>query len=128
MFAGCDVTPIMELAAKVKAVRLRAQPPETDPMFNFDERDLVTCTQSSGFGEIHLELRIEVKPRPPDFPDWATFVRVVPNPKMPTLEEAMAEALTSDEAEKFVGHLRPLIEARRGTVRSASAYLWASKN
>jgi SAM-dependent methyltransferase len=128
LFNGCDMTSIMELTAKVKAVCFRAQPPDKDPMFNFDERDLVAFTEKSGFGQVHLELQVEVKPLPPDLPNWETFVRIAPNPKMPTLEEAIAESLTSDEAEKFVGHLRPLIEARRGTTKTALAYLWASKN
>ncbi len=42
-------------------------------------------------------------------------------------EEAIGQVLTSEEAEAFVAHLRPLVEAKRGTVRSALAYLWAIK-
>jgi hypothetical protein len=49
------------------------------------------------------------------------------NPKIPTLEEAIQEALTPDEAETFVSHLRPLVESKQGIHRSAIAYLWAVK-
>jgi ubiquinone/menaquinone biosynthesis C-methylase UbiE len=37
---GFDVTPVMRIAAKVKEFYRAIQPPETDPMLNFDER---TC-------------------------------------------------------------------------------------
>jgi len=49
------------------------------------------------------------------------------NPKVPSLAEAMDQALTSEEAEKFVNHLRPLVESGQGVSRSAVAYLWAVK-
>jgi hypothetical protein len=35
--------------------------------------------------------------------------------------------LTPEETEKFTDHIRPLVEARRGTRRIALAYLWAVK-
>jgi len=54
-------------------------------------------------------------------------VRAAPNPLAPTLEEAMREALTSDEAERFTAYLRPLVERGQGTRRSAVARLWAVK-
>jgi arsenite methyltransferase len=38
MFWGFDATPIMEIAAKIKAVYQRLQPLDSDPMMNFDER------------------------------------------------------------------------------------------
>ena len=38
-FAGYNVAPIAELAQKLKAVYRRIQPPDTDPMTDFDERD-----------------------------------------------------------------------------------------
>jgi hypothetical protein len=49
------------------------------------------------------------------------------NPKAPTLAEAMQEALTPGEAERFTNHLRPLVDAGQGTHRLAVAYLWATK-
>lgn len=128
LFDGCDVTPVLDIAAKVKSVYSRAQPPHSDPMFTFTERDLVAHAEKAGFAEIHLELKIEVRPLSVDFPEWDTLLRFAPNPKMPTLEEAMDEALTVDEMQAFVGHLRPLIEGRRGTQRLALAYLWATRN
>jgi len=127
LFSGYDVMPIMEIAEKVKALYLRLQPPNTDPMLNFDEHDLIAFAEKAGFREIHLELQAEVKP-PIETTNWETFIRTAGNPKIPTLAEAISQTLNADEAEKFVTHLRPLVEARQGTARSALAYLWAVKS
>jgi ubiquinone/menaquinone biosynthesis C-methylase UbiE len=126
LFSGYDVTPIIEIAEKVKALYLRLQPPDTDPMTDFDERDLVGFTEKAGFKEIHLEYQVEIKP-PLEIMDWDAFMRVAHNPKIPTLEEALGQTLTPVEAQKFTEHLRPLVEAKQGTARSAAAYLWAFK-
>lgn len=127
LFGGHDVTPIIEIAQKVKAVYLRLQPSETDPMLNFDERDLIEFAEKAGFREIRLELQAEVNP-PTQEVSWEAFLRTAPNPKVPTLEEAMSQALTPDEAENLVAHLRSLVEAKRGIIKPAVAYLWAVKN
>jgi arsenite methyltransferase len=127
LFSGYDVTPLIEIAEKVKALYLRLQPPDTDPMTDFDERDLIVFAEKAGFKEVHLELQVEIKP-PTEISDWDAFMRVAGNPKIPTLEEAIGQVLTSEEAEAFVAHLRPLVEAKQGTARSALAYLWAIKS
>jgi len=124
-FGGYDVTPVAELAQKVEAVYQRIQPPDLDPMTDFDERDLVSHAEKAGFSEIHLELQIDVKPH--ENADWSAFLHTAGNPKIPTLEEAMQEVLTPAEVERFKNHLRPLVEARQGVRRFAVAYLWAVK-
>jgi len=128
-FSGYDVTPIADLARKVVAIYQRIQP-DSDPMLDFDERDLIACAEKAGFSEIHLELQIEVTPlslRPRSSADWSAFLHTAGNPKIPTLEEALQEALTPAETEEFKNHLRPLVEARQGIHRFAIAYLWAVK-
>jgi hypothetical protein len=40
----------------------------------------------------------------------------------------MEEALTPEEKERFVAHIRPLVESRRGIKKSAVAYLTALKD
>ena len=111
-FCGYDVTPVAEIAQKLKALYHSLQPPDTDPMTDFDERDLLACAESAGFTEIGLEVQIEIKP--PDRGDWVAFLRTAGNPKIPTIEEAMQQALTADEREALTNHLRPLVEAKRG--------------
>ena len=124
-FCGYDVAPVVEITNKVKAVYGSLQPPDTDPMTDFDERDLIDCAEQAGFTQINLELQVEIKP--PDDASWEAFIHVAGNPKIPTLEEAMQQALTPSEREAFVQHLRPLVAARQGQQRSAVAYLWAVK-
>lgn len=129
-FDGFDVTPVAELAQKLVAIYQRIQPPDFDPMTDFDERDLVFHAEKAGFEEIHLELQIEITPLekvPHSEADWSAFLHTAGNPKIPTLAEAMQEALTPAEADRFIAHLRPLVEGGQGTRRSAVAYLWAAK-
>lgn len=126
VFAGCDVSPVEELAAKLRDVTRRLR--EEEAMLGFDERDLIAFADRAGFGEVSLRLEIEVKPEPYWLTrDWDVFVNASPNPLAPTLAEAMAEALTPEEAERFTAHLRPLVERGEGSQRLASAWLRAVK-
>ena len=124
-FEGYDVTPVIDLSEKLKALYLRIQPLDTDPMGDFDERDLIAQAEKAGFSEIHLELQAWVQPH--ESADWSAFLNTALNPKIPTLAEAMQEVLTPAETERFTTHLRPLVEARQGVHRLAVAYLWAVK-
>ena len=132
LFAGYDVSPVMEIADKIKALYNRLQPVDTDPMLDFDEHDLLIFAERAGFKEIHLDLQVEVK-SPMEYGGtdekgtWENFIKYAGNPKIPTLEEAMAQVLTPDEVEEFTAHLRPLVESKRGATRSSLAYLWAVK-
>lgn len=124
-FGGYDVTPVVEIARKLEALYEQIQPTGTDPMTDFDERDLIAQAEKAGFDEVHLELQIEVKPHEND--DWSAFLHTAGNPKIPTMAEAMEQVLTPREVETFTSYLRPLVEGRQGTRRSAIAYLWATK-
>lgn len=126
MFTGYDVTPVMALGRKVMAVYDRIQP-ASDPMLDFDERDLIACAEKAGFKEVYLQLEIEIKPRAEQV-SWENYLRMAGNPKIPTIEEAMHEALTPDEVERFTAHLRPLVEHNQGVHRLALAFLWAIKS
>jgi SAM-dependent methyltransferase len=135
LFMGYDVTPIQEIAGKVRAIFERIRARETRPMLDFDERDLLMYAERAGFAEIRLELQIEMKqPRRIDQtdttkkPSWEGVLKSAGNPLNPTLEEAIAQALTPDEAEQFTTYLRPLIETMHGREREAVAYLWAVKH
>src|SRR5687768_10171945 len=124
-FEGYDITPVMEIAQKLKDVYERIQPSGIDPMGDFDERDLIAHAEKAGFREIHLELQIEIKPS--EDADWSELIHALWNPKIPSLAEAMQQALTSEETETFINHLRPLVESKQGIQRSSLAYLWAVK-
>jgi len=96
-------------------------------MTDFDEHDLIRFAEKAGFSEIHRNLTAEIKP-PDEFADWDSFMHIPGNPKIPSVEEAIAQTLTPSEADQFVAHLRPLIEAKLGRVRSSLVYLWAVKH
>lgn len=134
MFGGYDLTPISDIVHKIRAVYERIQPIETDPMLNFDERDLLTFAEKAGFTETYLDLQVEIVPgkykreSQTEEPNWEAFVRSSGNPLIPTIEEAMNQVLTPDEAEQFAAYLRPLFEAKRYVRRFATAYLWAVKH
>jgi arsenite methyltransferase len=120
-----DFGPHEELKAKINSVYDAIQPPREDPMLDFDERDLIRLAEESGFHPVELDYRAEIRPIEPR--PWETFLRMAGNPRIPTLEEAMAQVLTPEETERLAAHLRPLVEKGRGTWRMAHAYLWATK-
>jgi ubiquinone/menaquinone biosynthesis C-methylase UbiE len=125
LFSGFDVTPIISIAAKVKAIYFRNQPPAADPMLHFDERDLFDFAQKSGFDTLQLEFQIKQERK--KVSDWETQVQRRPNPRAPSLREAMELALTPEETELFVRHLQPLVESKQGRNKSGVAYLSATK-
>jgi arsenite methyltransferase len=99
--------------------------PSGDPMFDFDERDLLALAEKAGFFPIELEYVAEVRPFEPR--GWESFLHSSPNPKVPTLAEAMKQALTADERDRLVAALRPAVEEGRGVWRMGLAYLSATR-
>lgn len=123
-FWGYDVAGVRDLAVKVAAIFHRRQPPGSDTLMDFDARDLFRFAVEAGFGELHLRLEVDRVPPPPRI--WHTLAATAFNPRMPTLTEAMEEALTPEEAEVFVAHLRPLVEAGTGLFTLPIACLWGT--
>lgn len=129
LFGGYDARPILDLAEKVMAVFRRIQPMDSDPMLDFDERGLFDLAEDAGFSEVRLNYEAGLVSGDAYFgvTDWNVYLRAAGNPKIPTLEEAMNEALTPEEIERFTAHLRPLVENARRRGTSAVAYLSAVK-
>jgi arsenite methyltransferase len=121
---GLDLDGAQELMAKLNAVFDAVQPPE-DPMVDFDERDLIKLAETAGFFPVRLDYRAEIES--PEPRRWETFLHSSWNPKVPTLAEAMDEALTTEEQQRLIEVLRPAVEQGRGTWRMGKAYLWAEK-
>jgi ubiquinone/menaquinone biosynthesis C-methylase UbiE len=122
---GYDLSPVPDITKKIREVYDAIQPPDTDPMLNFDERDLLDLADRAGFSPIHLHLDAEITPSEPW--RWESFLSCAGNPRIPTLAEAMSQGLTSHETERLTAHLRPLVEEGRGTWRMAAAYLYATR-
>jgi arsenite methyltransferase len=129
-FWGYDVTAIKGIADKVMAAyRADAPPAEEDPMFNFDERDLLASVERAGFGELALDYEVRIgKPPPVGGPiRWDAFYNLSGNPNEPTVGEVVESALDADEARQFERHLRPLVERGEGVRHFAWVYLRAVK-
>jgi ubiquinone/menaquinone biosynthesis C-methylase UbiE len=123
-FWGYPGDGMTELAARVDRIYEEIQPPD-DPMLDFDERDLIRLAESAGFFPVDLELHASVSPIEPR--PWHAFLNSSGNPKIPTIGEAIDQALTPEERERFIEHLRPLVEEGKGVSRMAQAYLQAVK-
>ena len=123
-FLGLDDPEVGAIGAKLDAVFAEAQP-ESDPMLDFDERDLMQHAESAGFFPIAVDLRLDVEPQRSR--SWDGFLQSSGNPKIPTFAEAMNQALTAEEAERYAAHLRPRVERGLGRWRMGRAYLWATK-
>jgi arsenite methyltransferase len=124
LFFGYDIQPVADITAKVGARFDALQPPATDPMVDFDDRDLVRLAEQAGFGDVRLDLRVTVTSARSPVP-WERFLRSSPNPKVPAIGDVLADALTVAELESLTAHLRPLVETGRGEHRRALAYLTA---
>lgn len=124
-FFGYSLPAVAEIARKVQAVFNRLQPIERDPMLDFDERDLLRIAEEANFFPLHLHLDAEITPTEPR--SWDTFINAAGNPKIPTLHEAMDEALTTDERQRLTAELRPLVESGKGKLWGAVAYVWGTK-
>src|SRR5579859_5197418 len=81
MFWGYDTTPVIAITKKLKALYDNLQPIDSDPMGNFDERDLISYAEKAGFGEIHLEFQADIGTKD-DFAELNTFVHTAFNPKI----------------------------------------------
>jgi arsenite methyltransferase len=123
-FFALDDPDLGPIGAKLDAVFAERQP-DTDPMLDFDERDLVALAEGAGFFPVRLDLRLDVEPQEPR--SWEGFLHSSGNPKLPTFAEAFDEALSADERKRFVAYLRPRVEQGLGRWRMGSAYLWATK-
>jgi arsenite methyltransferase len=130
-YLGFDVTPIAGLVRRVKDAYNRLAGQGDSTLIDFDEDDLISFAERAGFRKIELtyEAKVErdVGGHWGNELSWDMLLRVAPNPLAPTLAESIDDALTPEEAKRFVSHLRPLFEEKKGTSRSAVAYLRAVK-
>jgi ubiquinone/menaquinone biosynthesis C-methylase UbiE len=124
-FWGYDVGPVGDLAAKLKGAE-DCSGAAASTLMDFDERDLFTFAEATGFRDIHLDLHRELT-RVRDPIVWEAFLATSPNPTAPTYGELIRRALTEAERTRLEGHLRPLVEAGERTKRLAEAHLWAQK-
>jgi hypothetical protein len=121
-----DAGKFADLDARVQRVFEELQPLASDPMFNFDDRDLVMLAEDAGFADVRLTL--EVRVFTPEPQSWESWANVAWNPKLPTLSEAVAASLSPAEAELYVRHMRTAVEQGVGRRRMARAWLVGTKS
>ena len=120
---GFDVTGLESLANRVKAA-YRAHKPDNDPMLDFDERDLLDHAVAAGFTDVSLDYHVDIGPDPTPI-DWNTFLRIAPNPLVPTLGDILSTALSPTDRDTLVELLK--LHATTRQRRHASAYLTARR-
>jgi EmrB/QacA subfamily drug resistance transporter len=125
-FLGYDLRPVAAIAAKLTAYYAGLAPAAGESLLSFDDQDLLDLAEAAGFGEIHLELRVDVRSSRPPCP-WDRFLRMSPNPLLPTAGQVLGEALDQDEAAQLTSYLRPLVESGTGRRRQSLAGLAAVK-
>ena len=101
------------------------QPAGEDPMSDFDERDLLRHCIAAGFDDVHLKLEVDVTHGDPM--SWEAWASVAPNPRLPSLAEAMEHVLSIDERAAYERVHRPIIEAGANRVVMCHAWLTATK-
>jgi ubiquinone/menaquinone biosynthesis C-methylase UbiE len=122
---GLDPAPIADLVGKLLAAYAAAVP-ATDPMLDFDERDLVRWAGEAGFTEVRLDYRAEIDVPGPPITGWPAVRRTAPNPLVPTYGEMLDRALTPAERDRFDAHVESLTSVpTRHTM--ATAYLSATR-
>jgi len=117
--------PIAGLIAKVRAA-YAALAPATNPMRDFDERDLIRWAREAGFSGVRLDYRAEVDMPGPPVADWDAVRRTSPNPLVPTYGDVVDTALTPAERDRFDDYVRSVAGVpTRHTM--ATAYLCATR-
>ena len=117
---------VSELAQRLHEFYGKLQPLETDPMVNFDERDLLRLSRSAGFQNVHLEFHVVLTPSLPQ--KWESYINSPGNPNIPSPAEIMKQIFTPDEMRQFEAQVRPRIEAGGSPSAGAYAYLDATKD
>lgn len=105
---GYDIESIADIAGKVN--RTLSVPSEWDLWIDFDAQDLFALGMKAGFKDVEAELSAQ-RHIVTQSEDWEMYLNSTPNPLARTLREAMEEALTSEERQRFTEHLKQKVES-----------------
>ena len=127
-YLGYDIRPVKDLIKKIYEL-YKDQKESQSTMGDFDERDLVKMLEKAGFGFIHLELDVTLGNAGlmGGIGMWELFYNSSPNPLVLTLREEVDAALSAEEQERFIAHLKPLVETNTGRTAQCLAYISAVK-
>jgi arsenite methyltransferase len=93
-------------------------------MAQSDHFDYLHLCEDVGFAGIEVELHLhsnKVKGK------LETFMNQSPNPHFPTPAEHMEKVFTPEERQRFLDHMRPLVEQEGGVLRWGGVYICAQK-
>jgi ubiquinone/menaquinone biosynthesis C-methylase UbiE len=121
-----DPDPFSRLLLRWKS----AQYPDTEqtyrqcPYANFSERDLINLVREAGFGEVHMQLHINVVPSL--ITKWNIFLGCSPHPLAPPLRTIMS-GFSEDERQLFKKLVRPAVESAGNMTIERTAYMQTTK-
>ena len=123
---GLVGSPVDDLLGRVRNVYRGTAGGASQPMVDFDERDLVAWATAAGFAAVELDYRAQLDVPAEPISDWEALKRVAPNPLAPTYGEAITAALTDDERDRLDAYMTALQTAGTPTRRTmATAFLRA---
>jgi ubiquinone/menaquinone biosynthesis C-methylase UbiE len=117
---------VRELAKRLGDFFHELQPLDSDPMMDFDERDLLRQCEAAGFHFVRIDVRILSALTKPT--RWEAAIASAGNPNIPSIAEAMQRIFTDDERARYEAAMRPRFEAGGFPQRSAVAHLIAVKD
>jgi arsenite methyltransferase len=123
-FEDYATTPVGDLMRRLSDF-YRKLLPNSSPMIDFDEWDLVGFAKQAGFETIIANFSINVLPGIPT--NWEDFIGFQGNPNIPSIAGAMKKIFSEDERATLEKHIRPLVEKGYGKIHQAGLFLWGWK-
>lgn len=122
-----DLETVQPFAEQIAEYGWQEQSIDTEPALDFNERDLFSYIEQTGFEDIYLDLSAQ-NTVSYETEEWESWLTKSFGPGAPTRKEAMEEVLTPEERETFIEYAKPLVESRKPVdLRGTTAYLWAKK-
>jgi SAM-dependent methyltransferase len=121
VFPEADLEPIGELITRfVSGLNFAA----SQSMANTDHIGYLHLCEQAGFKSAKVELHLETRRRRMDL-DFMLNQSL--NPYFPTPAEHIDRLFSPEERERFLAHLKRIVEAGTGVSRSSAAFIWAVK-
>lgn len=122
---GLGVDGLEPLAQRVKTT-VAGYMPNSSPMLDFDERDLLRWAEQAGFEDLHLTYEAHVGGvHPAEGQTLEAFLSQSPNPNMPTLAQILEESLAVKERHQLKELLAAGLRSGNARATRANAFLTA---
>jgi ubiquinone/menaquinone biosynthesis C-methylase UbiE len=130
-YLGYDLTPLGNISRKLLTGYQEAQRAkrgtDTNPILDFDERDLLRYAHEVGFPQIDLQFNAFIT-SPCWFPGgWNALLNSAPNPNAPILKDLIDATLDDEERMRFCEYMESMVTKGRCEDARAIAFLRATK-